>query len=528
MSMEPNTLYYGDCLDWMRQWEDACVDLIYLDPPFNSNTDYNILYSATGGGQAQYRAFQDTWRWDEAAADRYGMYANAVGRPAHWAIVGLHGVLGDSGIMAYLTYMAERLEEMRRLLKPTGSVFLHCDPVASHSLKLLMDAVFGQENFRNEVVWQRTLAKSLTRRQLPSNHDIILSYQKGPSANWNMDSAFVPYDRNALDARTASKYNHRDSAGRLYRLDSLINPNPNRPNLTYEFLGVTRVWRWTKERMQAAYDEGLVIQTRPGAVPQLKRYLDEQRGRPLGDIWNDIPPLNSQAKERLGYPTQKPLALLDRIISLSSNPEDIVLDPFCGCGTAIEAAHRLNRRWVGIDISSFAIDLTIEKRLKDKTTPTRGIPFDLESARKLATEQPFSFETWAVTRIPGFAPNTRQMADGGVDGRATLADRPDADDSLLALAQVKGGRFSLSALRDFIGVVDRDKAALGCYITLDPVTSAEARAAVANAGTVRVAGYDYRRVQLWSIDEYFQGRLPQMPIMTDPYTGKRLLGNRLF
>ena len=194
----------------------------------------------------------------------------------------------------------------------------------------------------------------------------------------------------------------------------------------------------------------------------------------------------------------------------------------------MEAAQRLNRKWVGIDISSFAIDLIIEKRLQDRTTPTRGIPYDLESARKLAAEQPFNFESWAVTRLPGFAPNVKQIADGGVDGRATLAVKPEDYDSRLALAQVKGGKFNLGSLRDFIGVTQRDKAALGCFVTLEPVTTADARAAVANEGTVHVSGYEYRRMQLWSMSDYFQGRLPSLPIMTDPYSGRPLLGNRLF
>lgn len=199
-----------------------------------------------------------------------------------------------------------------------------------------------------------------------------------------------------------------------------------------------------------------------------------------------------------------------------------MLDPFCGCGTAIDAARRLNRQWIGIDISSFAIDLICERRLRDMTIPTRGIPYDLASARKLAREQPFNFESWAVTRLPGFAPNAKQIADGGVDGRATIAEQPSDYESRLALAQIKGGKFSLSALRDFIGVTDRDRAALGCYVTLDPVQTRAAREAVAATGTVTVAGYPYRRIQLWSISDYFDGRLPVLPIMADPYTGRAL------
>ena len=224
----------------------------------------------------------------------------------------------------------------------------------------------------------------------------------------------------------------------------------------------------------------------------------------------------------MGYPTQKPLALLKRVVEASSNENDVVLDPFCGCGTAVAAAREMNRYWVGIDISSFAIDLVIERRFKDKSIPTKGIPFDLASARKLAAEQPFNFETWVVTRLPGFAPNTKQVADRGIDGRATLADEPDHVDSWEALAQVKGGKFSLSALRDFIHVMEPDGAAFGCYITLDPVTSTNARAEAAQFGNLVFGERSYRRVQLWSIAEYFDGKLPNMPTMTHPYTGKAL------
>ena len=252
---------------------------------------------------------------------------------------------------------------------------------------------------------------------------------------------------------------------------------------------------------------------------------------PLGKVpedWWDLPQLNSNAPERVGYPTQKPVKLLERITKASSSEGDIVLDPFCGCGTTIDAARKLRRRWAGIDISSFAIELIIEKRLRDPTIPTRGIPTDLASARKLATEQPFNFESWAVTRLPRFAPNTKQVGDGGVDGRAVLATKPDDYDSRLALAQIKGGKFNLSALRDFIGVTHRDKAALGCYVTLDPVTTLAARTEIANTGKISVSGYKYPRMQVWPICDYFDERMPSLPIMNDPYTGKPMNQLSLF
>ena len=291
---------------------------------------------------------------------------------------------------------------------------------------------------------------------------------------------------------------------------------------------MVRHWRYNQEKMEQLHAEGRIVQPGAGKVPRYKRYLDEMPGAAIGDSWEDIPPVNSQAKERLGYPTQKPLALLERIIKASSNKGGVVLDPFCGCGTAIEAARKLGRRWAGIDISSFAIDLIVERRLKGVSPATKGIPTDLASARKLAREQPFNFESWAVTRLPGFAPNTKQVGDGGIDGRAVLATKPDNFDSRLALAQIKGGKFSIDALRAFIGVTNRDKAALGCYVTLEPVSTPASKAEIANTGKISVAGYPYPRMQLWPISHYFDQRLPNMPIMNDPYSGKPMTQGLLF
>ena len=483
--LETDTLYYGDCLDWMQRWDDQSVDLIYLDPPFNSNVDYNILYSSDSAGDAQFRAFSDTWTWDEAAADRFAAYEGALGRPAHGAIAGLGRILGPSGMLAYLTYMAERLEQMRRLLKPTGSIYLHCDPTASHYLKALMDAIFGHQNFKNEIVWHYSGWNRRLNHKFNSRHDIILLYGKGRSPNFN--SYAEPWSSEEEYVRTRKQKVWEDVDGRTYVLSDA------------------------------------------GSGQRIRRYLDEAMsyGQPVDDVWN-IGKINNSAAEHISYPTQKPLALLERIIRASSNEGDIILDPFCGCGTTIDAARKLRRRWAGIDISSFAIDLIHEKRLRDPTIPTKGIPTDLASARKLATEKPFDFESWAVTRMPGFRPNTKKVADGGVDGRAVLATKPDNYDSRLALAQVKGGKFSLSTLRDFIHVTHRDKAALGCYVTLNPVETSAARMEIANAGKISVSGYAYPRMQIWPISEYFEQRLPSLPVMNDPYSGKPLAQETLF
>lgn len=383
--LEAGVLYCDDNLERLTRFPSECVDLIYLDPPFFSNRDYELIW----GDEAEVRSFEDRW---------------------------------EGGTNHYVGWMRERVFEMQRVLKPNGSIYLHCDPNASHYLKVMMDGMFGINNFRNEIVWRRTPSKGLTSRRLARNHDTLLSYQMSDDSTWNAEAAFTAYNPDALDEKTANKYRYRDEDGRLYRLDNLINPNPNRPNLTYEFLGVTKVWRWTKARMQAAHEAGLIVQTRPGAVPQLKRYLDEQRGRPLGDVWTDIDVLNSQARERLGYPTQKPEALLERIIRLATNEGDIVLDPFCGCGTTVAAAERMNRQWVGIDISPTAVEIMKARleKLGAKSVKAIGMP---ESEAQLRKLKPFEFQNWVIRRVDG-AHSPRKTGDMGIDGFSFLERAP--------------------------------------------------------------------------------------------------------
>ena len=354
---EPNfadkTIWTGDNLDILRGLNSESVDLIYLDPPFNSNRNY----SAPVGSKAAGAAFKDTWSLSDLDVAWMGLIADE--QPAIYKIIEAAGLSHSQGMQSYLCMMAIRLLEMRRVLKVTGSIYLHCDPTASHYLKALMDAVFGHGNFRSEITWRRTNAKGLAFKGYPNNADFLLYYSVADDFVW--ERPFRPHD----PAYVNKFYRHIEpETGRRYRLDNLANPNSDRPNLTYEFLGVVRVWRWTRERMQAAYEKGLVVQRRPGAVPAMKRYLDEMRGNPVDTIWDDIKPIQSQAKERLGYPTQKPLALLERIIKASSNPGDVVLDPFCGCATACVAAEELGRHWVGIDLSPKAVEL-VNIRLKE-------------------------------------------------------------------------------------------------------------------------------------------------------------------
>ncbi len=472
-------LFYGDNLQVLRDRIPAeSVDLIYLDPPFNSKADYNVLFSTPKGerSEAQITAFEDSWEWGIESVRSLEQLKFTHGELAELLDL-LVRTLGQNSLSAYLVMMAIRLVELHRVLKPTGSLYLHCDPTASHYLKMILDIIFGAKNFKNEIIWQRTSSKALMSKKLANNHDIILIFSKTEIHTWNSEKTFIAYCLDNLDAKTKSKYCHIDEEGRLYQLDNLTNPNNNRPNLRYEFLGITKVWRWTKERMQAAYESGLVVQTKPGNVPRLKRYLDEQRGKPLGDVWSDIPPLNSQARERLGYPTQKPLALLERILELSSNPGDVVLDPFCGCGTAVHAAERLGRDWIGIDITHLAIAL-IEKRLRDAFSgiefDVEGTPTDLEGARDLADRDKYQFQYWACSLVNAQPYNAKKKgADGGIDGQIFFSDFVDESHQKTAIKKiivsVKGGKnISLTMLKDLIATVQGDKAAMGLFVTLTP------------------------------------------------------------
>lgn len=472
-AIQNKTLYYGDCLEWMRKFPDECVDLIYLDPPFNSDANYNIIFGESNGTPAQVRAFTDTWKWNAEAVARVREISNAVANPANRAIKGLFEALGKSGMMSYLSYMAERLIEMNRLLKPTGSIYLHCDPTASHYIKVLMDVIFGSKNFRNEIVWYYTNKIPDKRKKLfTKSTDTILFYAK------DSDSLYFDVQEEKRD-------------------------KPQK---------VTKIKKVDGKKIYVRGDDGKVI-----------TYTRDVRV--VDNVWI-IPLLHSQ-QEYLGYPTQKPLALLERIVKASSKEGDFVLDPFCGCGTTVAAAHNLNRNWAGIDISSFAIDVINERRLAPQgITPNfAGIPYDLTSARKLAKQKPLDFETWAIQRVSGLAPNQKQVKDGGIDGRGTFdpLGKYGTDDSISkkVVAQVKGGKFSLSQLRDFLNVVEQDNFGFGIYITLDKVSSSDAKTRVAEFGKIKIASRQYPRVQLWSIEDYFDGVIPDLPPLLDPYTGKR-------
>ena len=353
---EPNRLFYGDNLDVLSQHVgDESVDLVYLDPPFNSNRNYNVLFArheTQASDAAQIKAFDDTWHWTPETDTQYKA-AISGGLPAKVAdaLAALRTLLGENDATAYLVNMAPRLVELHRVLKPTGSLYLHCHPTMSHYLKVMLDTIFGPKFFRNEVSWKRFSAKNDPHR-FGRSHDVILFYSRDDKFTWNVQ--YGPFEQDYVE----ENYRYvEEGTGRRYRRDNLTANKPG-GDVSYEWHGARpykgRYWAYSREKMDQMLLDGRIEFRRTG-MPVYKRYLDEQPGVPLQDIWTDIR-LHSGSKERLGYPTQKPVALLERIVTASSNEGDLVLDPFCGCGTTIEAAERLGRRWIGIDITYLAID----------------------------------------------------------------------------------------------------------------------------------------------------------------------------
>jgi DNA modification methylase len=416
-----NALYYGDNLAVLRESiASESVDLVYLDPPFNSQATYNLLFRGPSGkgSDAQIEAFEDTWHWGDEAERAFADVLDSPHTKAAEMLRALRSFLGENDMMAYLAMMAVRLIHLHRVLKPTGSLYLHCDPTVSHYLKVLLDATFGTTRFLDEIIWKRTSSKSdysQGARHYPRLHDTILYYRKGEQGTYV--PTFSEHDADYV----RQKYPHSDQDGRRYGLWDMTGPGgAAKGNPQYEVFDVVRYWRYSKKRMEEMIAEGRVIQPRPGAVPREKRYLDESDGVAIGDIWTDISPINSQAQERLGYPTQKPLVLLERIIAASSNEGDVVLDPFCGCGTTVHAAQKLNRTWIGIDITHLAISL-IERRLKDAfpgvAFDVHGTPKDLESALDLARRDKYQFQWWAVSVVDARPYGGKKKgADTGIDG----------------------------------------------------------------------------------------------------------------
>ena len=502
--MQTNALYYGDNLDVLRRHiDDDSVDLIYLDPPFNSNATYNVLYAEQNGSQAaaQIKAFEDTWKWDTTAARTYQEIVESGGKVSQ-TLQAFRTMLGDSNMLAYLAMMAPRLVELRRVLKPTGSIYLHCDPTASHYLKLLMDSIFGPEQFRNEVVWKRTSAHNDPGRY-GANTDRILFYTK--SSNWTWNPIFIEHD----DAYKA-RFRNSDPDGRLWADDNLTAKGLSGGGYEYEYKGVKSLWRCPIETMQELDAQGKLHFTKAGGI-RLKRYLDENKGVVLQALWDDIPPINSQAKERLGYPTQKPEALLERIIASSSNKGDIVLDPFCGCGTAIAAAQKLKRNWIGIDITHLAITL-IKHRIRD-TYGDRvkyqviGEPVSQPDAETLAQQDPYQFQWWALGLVGARPAEQKKGADKGIDGRLYFHDDIQGTKTKQIIFSVKAGHTNVAHVRDLRGVLDREKAEIGVLITMQEPTQ-PMRTEATGAGFYSSPGWnqDYPRLQILTIADLLEGK----------------------
>lgn len=551
--MDKNRLYYGDNLEVLRKSIPTdSVDLVYLDPPFNSARNYNVIFSRDGGGTkhdadatAQIEAFEDTWTWTSETDQQFQDYISGELPPRVADALGaMRTLLGENDATAYLVNMAPRLVELQRVLKPTGSLYLHCDPTMSHYLKMLLDATFDARNFKSEVIWKRTTAHNSAKRYGPV-HDVILYYVKDAKQSmWNKQHG--AYDEKYVD----TKYRHIDPEnGQRYRLSDMTGSGTRQGDSGKAWRGydpttIGRHWaiseycRTKYEEMTGdslagkslfdsldALDEvGLVVwPSKADGKPEHKRYLDDMPGVALQDVWVDIDPINARAAERLGYPTQKPLALMERIINSSSNPGDIVLDPFCGCGTTVDAAQKLDRQWIGIDITYIAIDL-IEKRLLNTYGPeiegtyaVSGIPHDKGAAYALFKKNPFDFERWAVAMV-GAQPNAKQVGDKGIDGVAKFPLGMKNEVGRI-LVSVKGGKqLNPAMVRDLVGTVQSQKAEMGVLITLEPPTKGMIDA-VNHAGnyTHPANGQVYPKIQMISVPELLSGKRPTLPPTYLPY-----------
>ena len=544
----PNRLYYGDCLTIMRQWPSQCVDLIYLDPPFNSNRQYNAIYKDSTGRPLpdQIDAFCDMWELDperervirsmpvrmresgvdDATAELWRLWMRALRNT-------------QPRLLAYLSYMAERLLIMHRILKSTGTLYLHCDPTASHYIKTLLDAIFGHQNFRSEIIWQRTSAHNSARRWGPI-HDTILMYTKSDHYRWHR--VWQKYDESYLE----NHYRYKDKRGR-YRVSDLTGPGVRNGASGQPWSGVNptdsgRHWavpppppwidtpdgyaKWSvQERLDFLDEAGLVLWPERGSIPAFRRYLDPDRGVPIQDVIGDIPSVSGN--EDTGYDTQKPRALLERIIKASSNPGDVVLDPFCGCATTIEAAHRLERQWIGIDIAIHAIKRVATVRLSEtlglvegRHFKVEGVPLTVEGAQDLWRRDKYHFQKWAVEQVEGFV-TTKRTADGGIDGRVYFAvpNEPDLQSMVL---EVKGGKtVDISAWRALKGVMSREAVPMAGLIVMKPLSNTKRRSfdrEVADLEPLTILGIEYPRMQILSIEEILNGKRFQTPTVAGRHT----------
>lgn len=535
--MADNRLYYGDNLAVLREHiKDESVDLIYLDPPFNSRQDYNVLFAEKDGTRSgsQIRAFEDTWEWNMDAERAYEEIVERGGRVSD-AMRAFRTFLGQSDMMAYLAMMGPRLLELHRVLKETGSIYLHCDPTASHYLKILMDGIFGTVNFRNEIIWKRTSARSDSHRW-NHIHDTLLFYTKSDGYIWN--TQYTSYD----DTYIADFYGSRDENDAPFMSDNLTAAGTRRGESGMPWRGINptdkgRHWALPKKLLDSIGVRDGTVQDRldtldklgriiwpekEGGVPRFKRFLEEMPGVAIQSIVTDIPPLSAKSAERLGYPTQKPESLLERIIKASSNEGDTILDPFCGCGTAISVAQKLNRRWIGIDITHLAIGL-IKKRLDDafgesvrESYEVIGEPVDLAGAQELANHDPYQFQWWSLGLVGARPLEKKKGADQGIDGRLYFHDEARGGKTKQIIFSVKAGHIQASHVRDLRGVIEREKAEIGALISMEPATKPMLKEA-AGAGFYQPPGLTdkYPRIQLLNIEDLLKGKRLEYPRLLD-------------
>ena len=549
-----NTLYYGDNIKIMREHiSSASVDLVYLDPLFKSNLDYNILFKAGGltPDEAQMTAFKDTWAWDDGANEAYDEVQDLSNVHLVNIVNALKEALDTSPMMAYIVMMTIRLNEIYRVLKPSGCMYLHCDPTASHYLKIILDALFGPTNYLNEIIWRRTGSHNNSKRFGPI-HDVIHFYRKSPS--YKHLPSFRPYTR----GHVSSYFKSEDAKGKYWTNaihgKGLRNGESGKPWKGFDPTSAGRHWAVPSdlvemlgidpdlpqhEKLDAMSDIGVIDfpAASSGSLPTYRQYLNRSPGLLSQDIWayqphtrgilhnspeaidEDVRWLTAQGDdERLGYPTQKPVGLLKRILLASTKKGDVVLDPFCGCGTTIEAAEEVKRKWIGIDISPFAIQLVRNARIIGKNYDVRGLPTTIEGAKLLAQQDTIkkAFEIWCVSTLDGY-PNEKKGADKGIDGRIKFRPGGTSGPSKYAVVSVKSGKLKADDIRAFKDVANREKSTsmgFGVFVCMNEPT-AKMRAGANNVPLIEVAGIKYHAIQIITVDEMLHGKRPKLPFF-DP------------
>jgi DNA modification methylase len=515
--MPDNQLYCGDNLEVLREFiTSESIDLIYLDPPFKSDRDYNLLFKDKSGEKSasQILAFEDTWEWNKEAQKNLISVVERGGKVGEvMSLFRAH--LGETDMLAYLAMMAPRPMELHRVLKPTGSLYLHCDSTAAHYLKVLLDAVFSGPNFAGEIVWRRT-ASHMTTRKWPRLHDTLLHYAK------EIKHVFFNPQRMPADPGWVKReYRHEDERGR-YMTDNLTGAGTTKGpsgqpwrGIDPAKIGAGRHWRCSPETLDKLDTEGRIYWPIRGKYPKLKQYLHETKGAAVGDVWTDIQVIGRTAAERLGYPTQKPQALLDRIIEASSKSGDLVLDPFCGCGTAIEASCK-SRKWIGIDVTYQAMRVIREERFpklglelgKDYEMVYR--PRDISAAEAFAKEQPFQFQDWIIQILHGEL-NQQLSGDRGVDGRLYFRETMDGPLRPI-IVSVKGGKLKATFVRELAGAVSSEHAPMGILVVIQPHTKQMIRDA-ANYGFFNCSLGSFPKIQIISVEDILgEVRLDLPPI----------------